>query len=226
VHRAAEPALRIPEQHDRVSVLAGARTGSICQQTHDALLGLLRERQPQLHEHLCEVGRLALEMGKRMSLSAEQLDELRRAAELHDIGKAAIPDAILNKPSPLNDYEWTFMRRHPIIGERILAAAPALTPVAALVRSTHERWDGHGYPDALTGEMIPLGSRIVFVCDAFDAMTSERPYAPRRTAEEALAELRANAGSQFDPEIVDVFEETWRELFAAPAPPYSEALPG
>ncbi len=112
-------------------------------------------------------------------MNAEQLDEVRRAAELHDVGKAAIPDAILNKPGSLDPGEWTFMRRHTLLGERILAAAPALAPVALLVRSSHERWDGSGYPDGLAGERIPLGARvIVSVCDAFDAMTSERPYAP------------------------------------------------
>lgn len=197
---------------DRMYVRKGVRRGSPGQQTHDALLGLLRERQPQLHEHLREVGRLALTIGHRLGLDAEQLDELQRAAELHDIGKAAIPDAILNKPGPLNEDEWTFMRRHTIVGERVLAAAPALAPVASLVRSSHERWDGNGYPDGLAGTAIPLGSRIVFVCDAFDAMTSERPYAPRRTPDEAIAEFQRNSGSQFDPEIVAAFEHAWRDL--------------
>jgi two-component system, cell cycle response regulator len=213
------PTQALREADDRMYACKGLRRGSACQQTHDALLGLLRERQPQLHQHLCEVGRLAWEIGTRMGLNAEQLDELRRAAELHDIGKAAIPDAILHKPSALNDHEWTFMRRHTIIGERVLAAAPALAPVAVLVRSSHERWDGCGYPDGLAGSDIPLGARIVFVCDAFDAMTSERPYCPRRTPGEALTELRVHAGSQFDPEIVTLFEQTWQELSGAPTEP-------
>ena len=96
-----------------------------------------------------------------------------RAAELHDIGKIAIPDSVLNKPGPLDATEWELMRSHTLIGERILGAAPALRPVAKLVRSTHERWDGGGYPDGLAGEEIPLGARIIFICDAFDVMTSD-----------------------------------------------------
>ena len=99
-----------------------------------------------------------------------------RAAELHDIGKIAIPDAILRKPGVLDAGEWELMRRHTLIGERILGAAPALRPVAAIVRSSHERWDGAATPMAWRARQIPLGSRIIFVCDAFDAMTSERPY--------------------------------------------------
>ena len=202
-------ALRLAD--DRMYAHKGVRRGASGQQMHDVLLGLLRERQPELHHHLCQVGRLATAIGRRMGMSSEQLDELRRAAELHDIGKAAIPDAILNKPGPLDEAEWTFMRRHTVVGERILALAPALAPVAALVRSSHERWDGRGYPDGLAGTAIPLGARIVFVCDAFDAMTSDRPYAPSRSADAALAELRRGAGAQFDPDVVRVFEAIRRE---------------
>src|SRR6202035_4287764 len=100
------------------------------------------------------------------------------------------PHWILNKRGALDEEEWTFMRRHTLVGERILSAAPALAPVATLVRSSHERWDGSGYPDGLAGSEIPLGARIVFVCDAFDAMTSQRSYGQARPPEEALAELR------------------------------------
>ena len=103
---------------------------------------------------------------------------IQRAAELHDIGKIAIPEEILRKPGPLDRTEWELMRRHTLIGERILDTAPALRPVARIVRSSHEWWDGSGYPDGVAGEEIPLGARIIFVCDAFDAMTSLRPYAP------------------------------------------------
>src|SRR6185437_8722335 len=127
------------------------------------------------------------------------LTQVRHAAALHDIGKVAIPDAIINKPAALSDDEWAFMRRHTLIGERIVAAAPALGGAAALVRASHEAWDGTGYPDALAGTDIPVGARIIAVCDAFDAMIASRPYSPPRSTDEALAELRRCAGSQFDP---------------------------
>lgn len=168
------------------------------------LMQLLTEREPGLHEHVRDVGQLAMAIGGAFGLDSEQLDELRRAAELHDLGKLAIPDRILDKPGPLSEPEWKLMRQHTIIGERILNAAPALRPVARLVRSSHERWDGDGYPDGLAGDEIPLGSRIIAACDAFDAMTANRAYDAPRSREEALAELRRNAGTQFDPEVVEL----------------------
>jgi diguanylate cyclase (GGDEF)-like protein len=167
------------------------------------LMQLLSERQPDLHQHVRDVGLLATTIGRTYDLDSEQLDELCRAAELHDLGKLAIPDRILDKPGPLSDAEWRLMRQHTIIGERILNAAPALRPVGRLVRSSHERWDGGGYPDGLAGRAIPLGSRIIAACDAFDAITSERAYSAARSSAEALAELRRHAGSQFDPEVVE-----------------------
>jgi HD-GYP domain-containing protein (c-di-GMP phosphodiesterase class II) len=138
---------------------------------------------------------------------------LGRAAELHDIGKIGIPERILQKKGGLDADEWALMRTHTLIGERILGVAPAMAPVAGLVRSSHERWDGGGYPDGLAGEQIPLGSRIIFICDAFDAITSQRPYANARSRAEAIAELRTNAGTQFDPELVSLFAQ----LEGAPA---------
>ena len=140
-----------------------------------------------------------LAVGRELHLGPEGLDEVARAAELHDIGKIAVPDAILDKPGPLDPVEWSFMRRHPLIGERILLAAPALRPVARLVRSSHERWDGGGYPDGLRGDEIPLGARVVAVCDAFDAMTTERPYREPMPEAEAIAELRALRGHAVRP---------------------------
>jgi HD-GYP domain-containing protein (c-di-GMP phosphodiesterase class II) len=125
-----------------------------------------------------------------------------RAAELHDIGKVAVPDAILHKPGPLDEADWSFIRQHTIIGERIVGAADALRPVGRVVRASHERWDGAGYPDGLAGEDIPLGSRIVFACDAWDAMTCDRGYRRALSAEVAAQELRANAGTQFDATVV------------------------
>ena len=167
------------------------------------LMQLLNEREPSLSDHLSDVGRLAVAIGKRFRLNSEQLDELRRAAELHDLGKLAIPDRIINKPGPLSESEWRLMRQHTLIGERILNAAPALRPVAVLVRSSHERWDGSGYPDQLAGEGIPLGARIIAACDAYDAMVSERPYDAARSTAEARAELKRCSGLAFDPVVVE-----------------------
>jgi HD-GYP domain-containing protein (c-di-GMP phosphodiesterase class II) len=142
------------------------------------------------------------DLGHDAGLGPEQIDELLRAAELHDVGKLGIPDAILDKPGPLDDHEWRLMRQHPAIGERILNADPVLQPVARLVRASHERWDGTGYPDGLAATAIPLGARIIAACDALDAMTSDRCYQRARSLPEALAELRRCAGTQFDPQVV------------------------
>jgi HD-GYP domain-containing protein (c-di-GMP phosphodiesterase class II) len=117
----------------------------------------------------------------------------------------AIPDAILKKPGPLDHEEWEFIRGHTIIGERIVSAAPALAPVAKLIRSSHERFNGTGYPDSLKGDEIPLGARVVAVCDAYDAMIGPRPYRLGLSKDDAISELRRCAGAQFDPVVVDVF---------------------
>ena len=135
----------------------------------------------------------------------EALDEVARAAELHDIGKMAVPDAILDKPGPLDHDEWSFMRRHTLIGESILSASPTLVPVAKLVRASHESFDGTGYPDGKAGNDIPLGARIVAVCDAYDAMTSDRAYRSAMSGEAAIEELRRASGTQFDPAVVEAF---------------------
>ena len=189
----------------------------LAREARAVLLEALGAREPGLRDHVDGVAELCRVVGIRMGMGSEELDELVRAAELHDIGKLAIPDTILAKPGPLDAAEWEFMRRHTVIGEAILAAAPALRPVGRLVRATHERWDGCGYPDRLAGEEIPLGARIVFVCDTFHAMTSDRCYRAARTPEEALAELSRCAGTQFDPAVVAVFRKVVAELDAAPA---------
>jgi two-component system, cell cycle response regulator len=170
------------------------------------MLHVLAERHPELHEHAGVVAALARAVAERMGVPTDQLDGVERAAELHDIGKIAIPDAVLNKPGPLDAEEWRMMRRHTLIGERMLRAAPSLRSAGHVVRSSHERFDGEGYPDGLSGEQIPLASRIIFVCDAFHAMTSDRPYEPAQSVESALAELSRCAGSQFDPAVVAAFQ--------------------
>ncbi|HEV2874995.1 MAG TPA: diguanylate cyclase [Thermoleophilaceae bacterium] len=201
--RTATEALQLADR--RMYARKGSRRLSAGTQSRDVLLRTLSESRPDLHAHLRGTAELAAAVGRELGMRPDALDEVARAAELHDVGKMAIPDAILEKTGPLDDAEWSFMRRHTIIGERILLAAPALRSAARLVRASHERWDGRGYPDGLGGEDIPLGARVVAACDAYHAMTTERPHRPRRGSSEALAELYRCAGTQFDPEVVDAF---------------------
>jgi two-component system, cell cycle response regulator len=196
-------ALRVADR--RMYAKKGRRADSARSQTRGVLLRMLHEREPDLERHLDGVARLAAAFGKALALDAEEQDVVVRAAELHDIGKVAIPDAILHKGADLTADEWDLMRKHTIIGQRILDAAPALQPVANLIRSTHERWDGAGYPDCLAGRDIPLGSRAIFICDAYNAMTEGRSYRSPLSREEALEELRQGAGTQFDPDLVRTF---------------------
>jgi two-component system cell cycle response regulator len=201
--RTATEALQLADR--RMYARKGGRRMSAGSQSRDVLLRTLSEARPELHAHLRGTAELALAVGRELGMGADQLDELARAAELHDVGKMAIPDAILEKAGPLDETEWSFVRRHTIIGERILLAAPALRSAARLVRASHERWDGTGYPDELRGEEIPLGARLVAVCDAFHAMTTSRPHRERLSSPEALAELYRCSGTQFDPAVVAAF---------------------
>ena len=201
-HTASE-ALRLADT--RMYAHKESRRPSIHGQTSGVLLRAQAERDLALGEHASNVAELAEPVAHRLGLSGEELRRVRQVAELHDVGKFAIPDAILDKPSSLTPDEWELVRRHPIVGQRIVAAAPALADIADLVRATHERFDGNGYPDGLAGDQIPLVSRIVAVCDAFDAMISGRPYRPARSEDDALAELRRCAGTQFDPSVVAAF---------------------
>jgi diguanylate cyclase (GGDEF)-like protein len=185
-------------------------------QAHDVLMRIMHAKQPSLQDHSSEVAQLCKRIGRRLSMTAEELDELGRAAELHDVGKVGIPDAILEKPEPLNEAEWEFMHQHTLLGERILSAAPALRPVAALVRASHERWDGRGYPDGLAGEAIPLGARIIAACDAYEAMTTDRCYRQWMSYSAARAELRREAGHQFDPKVIEVLLQELQAQSRAP----------
>jgi diguanylate cyclase (GGDEF)-like protein len=196
-------AMRVADR--RMYAQKDRRPAAARQQALDVLLSALGEQQPTLRAHADDVTALTRVVAVSLGMTPDDADDVARAAELHDVGKLAIPREILEKPGPLDDSEWEIMRRHTIVGERMLSAAPALSQIAPLVRSSHERWDGGGYPDGLAGEDIPLGARIVAVCDSFDAMVADRPYRAGMSVREALAELRRCAGTQFDPRVVDAF---------------------
>jgi two-component system cell cycle response regulator len=198
-----EEALRIADR--RLYTRKQSGRSSAQRQSTDVLLQALSERHPEIGQHLSGVAVLAGGTATELGLLNEEADRVLLTAELHDIGKVAIPDGILNKPSALDEDEWEFVRRHTLIGERIVSAAPALGPIAPLVRSSHERWDGAGYPDGLASDAIPIESRIVMVCDAHHAMTTDRPYRRAMSTEVAIEELRRCAGSQFDPAEVEGF---------------------
>jgi diguanylate cyclase (GGDEF)-like protein/putative nucleotidyltransferase with HDIG domain len=168
----------------------------------EALVTALVERDRYTGEHSASVVDMAKTVAGSLGLDEVEVERIGHAALLHDIGKVGMPDRILHKPGPLAGEEWEVMREHPVIGERILRAIPGMGGVARIVRHEHERFDGGGYPDGLAGEAIPLGSRIILACDAYHAMTSDRPYRAGMPHEYAVAELVRCAGSQFDPRIV------------------------
>jgi diguanylate cyclase (GGDEF)-like protein len=206
-------AMRLVDQRMYAHKTSGRRSAD--RQSKDVLLRALHERNPELVDRFESVAQLVAAVSERIGVPAEERHQLQQAAELHDVGKVAIPDAILHKPGPLDAEEWAFVRRHTLIGERIIGAAPALARAAKLVRSTHERFDGGGYPDALAGEQIPLGARIIAACDAYTAMTAPRPYAARMTTTQATEELQRCAGDQFDPQVVAVLSQVLAEQTAS-----------
>jgi two-component system cell cycle response regulator len=209
--------VRLPEETDDVSDALrradqrmyackhSSRRLGAAQEVKRALLSALAQRDPELSDHLDDVGRLAAATARELGCPPDDLQLIGLGAELHDVGKVAIPEAILAKPGPLTDAEWVLMRQHTVIGERIVASSPALSRVGPLVRSSHERWDGRGYPDGIPAREIPRGARVIAVCDSFHAMTSDRSYRKAMSEEVAVAELRAGAGSQFDPDVVAAF---------------------
>ena len=169
----------------------------------EALAIALLERDRYTGEHSESVVEMARAVARTLGLAPAQVGDVRAAALLHDIGKVGIPDAILHKPGPLTHEERAVMAEHPVIGERILRGIGGFAHVARIVRHEHESWDGSGYPDGLAGEQIPVGSRIILACDAYHAMTSDRPYRERMTHADAFGELARGAGSQFDPEVTE-----------------------
>ncbi len=177
----------------------------------DALLGALSARDNYTGSHSETVVELATGVAGRLGLSRREVVAVRQVGLLHDIGKIGIPDSILQKPGTLDAAEWKLMRQHPVVGAKIVAGTESLAHLASMVRAEHERWDGGGYPDRLEGEQIPLASRIIFACDAYHAMTSDRPYRRAMPVHQALRELEHNAGSQFDPAVVAaLIAEVWR----------------
>jgi two-component system, cell cycle response regulator len=198
------------------------RSSDAPNQLRDVLLQVMAEREPDLHAHLHEVSVMARTIGKEMGMDGEDLEILVRAAELHDVGKVAVPEAILEKRATLEPSERAIIERHSEVGERILAASPAMGPVAKLVRSSHEHFDGNGYPDGRQADEIPMGARIISVCDAYHAMTTDRPYRNGMNTAAAIAELQREAGHQFDPRVVETFcALTAGRLDGAGEPPHS-----
>lgn len=180
---------------------------SIRGKTIKTIINSLHEKNKREEQHSRRVSHICEAIGKAMELGEGDISELRTVGLLHDIGKIAIDEKILNKPERLNDEEWNEMKRHPEIGYRILSSANEMAELAEFVLAHHERWDGKGYPKKLAGEQIPLQARIIMVADAYDAMTSERAYRKPLTSAAAIEEIQKNSGTQFDPEIVQVFIE-------------------
>ena len=229
---ASDPELALQLADERMYAYKDSNRASAGKQTRDLALQILAAHEPELHSHSSHVAELTGGVARRLGLTGVELSDAVRAAELHDIGKVAIPYSLLHKEGPLDDHEWGLMRHHPTIGASILAAAPALARVAEMVGATHERFDGSGYPRGLSGAEIPLASQIVFVCDSFDAMISDRPFGEARSELDALRELRKCAGTQFDPRVIDAFMTEYAARRAAqlggervPAVPAGELAP-
>ena len=178
------------------------RAQRLYRETLASLSNALEAKDAVTSQHTEEVVRLAVAVATELELDLEAVRNVELGAVLHDIGKVRVPEAILNKPGPLDDEEWTVMRTHPEVGERILEPIQSLRAILPIVRHHHERWDGAGYPDRLTGRAIPLGARVVAVCDAYRAMTEDRPYRKAMDEADARRELESCSGVQFDPDCV------------------------
>ena len=180
--------------------------------TIEALALAIDAKDHTTHDHLQRVQHYALEIGKELGLGAAELDALRAASVLHDIGKLAVPEHIISKPGKLTPAEFQKMKVHPVVGAEILERVSFPYPVTPMVRSHHEKWNGNGYPDGLAGENIPIGARILAVVDCFDALASDRQYRKALPLDEAIARVVAESGSSFDPAVVAVLERRYREL--------------
>ncbi|WP_160309672.1 HD domain-containing phosphohydrolase [Rubrobacter aplysinae] len=176
-----------------------------------ALVAALNARDGYTAEHSETVVELASQVAEQMGLSQAETSEVRQAALLHDVGKIAVPDEILRKPGKLDEHEWAIMRQHPDTAEKIVSSIPELSHLAPVVRADHERWDGTGYPRGLRGEEIPLASRIVFACDTWDAMSTNRPYRKALGIRERFEELENASGGQLDPDVVTALKPVLAE---------------
>jgi HD-GYP domain-containing protein (c-di-GMP phosphodiesterase class II) len=209
-----EQALHVADQRLYASKRSSGR--QLTSEAKDALIQVLAEQNEGLVTHLGQVAELAADTATSMKLSPRQVALTRLAAELHDIGKSAIPAAILDKATALDAEERLLMERHSAIGERIVGTVPTLQAIGPIVRAVHERPDGAGYPDGLEHDAIPVSARIIAVVDAFDAMTNDRPYRVAMSTSVALAELRRLAGVQFDGAVVEAFADTLAGRLATP----------
>ena len=189
----------IPTRHSGAPTSASSRTAALRTLAHG-----LEPHRTREDTHSERVAAEAADLAKALGLGCSMVERIRIAGLLHDIGKSMVPEAILTKPGPLTDDEWAEMAQHPLVGAQMIDH-PALVDVRAWVLAHHERHDGRGYPFGLRGEAIPLGARIIAVVDAYDAMTADRPYRAALSNREALHELAAGAGTQFDPALVTVF---------------------
>ena len=215
---ASDPAIAMQIAGQRLTSHNQSQHRSARRQAHAVLMAALAARRPELREHLRVVTYRAISLSRRLGLSREEIDDIALAAELQDVGLLAVPESVLEKETPLTESEALMIRNRPVAGEEIINAAPGLAPVAALVRSSAERFDGSGFPDGSAGEAIPFGSRIIAVAVAFAAMTAPRPYRGAGSVGDALEELRRCAGTQFDPRVVEALAaELGEELGGQPA---------
>jgi diguanylate cyclase (GGDEF)-like protein/putative nucleotidyltransferase with HDIG domain len=205
---------RLEAEKERVEVEKRhvEQIASLNMRTIEALALAIEAKDHTTHTHLQRVRTYAVEMAKEINLGEEQIEALRAAALLHDIGKLAVPEQIINKPGKLTPEEFEKMKVHPLVGAEILDRVAFPYPVAPIVRSHHERWDGTGYPEGLAGENIPIGARILAAVDCLDALASHRQYRPALPLAEAMAKVREKSGTWFDPKIVEILERRYIEL--------------
>ncbi len=198
----------------------------------EKMADLLAKRDPYTYEHSEEVANLAAKVARKLKLPMDQVEKIRSAAMIHDIGKIAIPDSILQKPGPLTDEEWKVMRAHPVIGADLIKDLEIYADIADIVRYEHERWNGSGYPRGLKGDEIPLGARIVAAADIYNALTTDRPYRPAYSHREAQRIIKEMRGVELDPRVADALlavleeeQERVEETVPASGPPSSSGSP-